>query len=224
MRSQRHLKWCLGLLLAGATAAAAQSTEPSAATSSPRGPQSGETVTVAGCLQTEVDALGRRGLAIGEDELVLTELRGAAPGAAGSPGDRAEGPGGLESAARRAEGMYVLSGEREDDLQPLVGKRVEITGRITQQASQYRTMPDTPDPAGADQPEGTTGEAADTDDQSQAGATNTGSTRGMEPGIAGARGPDDRAGIEAARRADAMPHLEIASFREIEGSCDGSAR
>lgn len=230
LRSQLVLPWCAAFVMAGASVAAAQSSpasgqndaaseQTSAASPSAGEPKVGDTITVTGCLATETDALGRRGLAVGEDELVLTELETEAAGAVGTTGETV-GRGGLETARRAADGMYVLTGEREDELESLAGKRVEITGRLTRQASTYRTMPDTPDPAGT-QGEGTSGSAGDETgaQDTEAGATNTGSTRGMEPGIAGARGPDNRAGIEAARRADALPEIEITSFREVEGSC-----
>ena len=237
MRFQQLLSLCAAFVLAGA-AAGAQSTSAGSQETSPSGQagttgqgsegrQAGQTITVTGCLATETDALGRRGLAVGADELVLTELRDESAGTAvGTAGESTEGPGGLESTSRLAQGMYVLTGEREDELQSRVGKRVEITGRLTQTASTYRPLPDTPDPEGAESEGTSSGQGSGGDDagDTSAGATNTGSTRGMEPGIAGARSPDDRAGIEAARRADAMPHLEIDSFREVEGSCPSSER
>jgi hypothetical protein len=102
-------------------------------------------VTITGCVQKETDVLGSGALAIGkDDEFVLTE----APSEAGTSADagtssQAAGMAGESSSdaidrdavgtSGRTSGdrlVYSLTGEKEDELEGFVGKRIEVTGQL----------------------------------------------------------------------------------------------
>jgi hypothetical protein len=170
------------------------------------------------------------------DEFVLTNV-GKDP--ADSPAASAGAPAAAEHSAHG--GMYTLTGDKEDDLESMVGKRVEIEGRLEHQGSDMAggdpaantsaagearadATSDANQPAGTsdDQPVGTSGAAGDVD-ETTAGATNTGSTLAEDPAYEGSRSPDEREGIEARRRAESLPRIDVESFREVGGDCDAPA-
>jgi hypothetical protein len=88
------------------------------------------TMTLAGCLYREEQVPGRKPnpaerVGIAEDfiladaSIATAEKPGATPGATGTAG-----------AAPSSGNMYRVDGQAADKLKPLVGKRVEVTGRI----------------------------------------------------------------------------------------------
>lgn len=201
-------------------------------------------VTVTGCIQKERDVLDTRGMGVG-DEFVLTNV-GKEP--ADSPASSAAGATATASATDAAEpsahgGMYTLTGDKEDDLESMVGKRVEIMGRLEHEGdgmaggasaagasaagarADATSEPDQPaGTSGDNQPVGTSGAAAEDSDDTTARATNTGSTLAKDPAYEGSRSPDEREGIEARRRAEALPRIDIESFREVGGDCEAPAQ
>jgi hypothetical protein len=186
-------------------------------------------VKVVGCVQKERDVLETRGVGVG-DEFVLTDVSQAEAAASGQKSSSSQ-PGTANMAAgdQPSGRMYTLTGDREDDMKSMVGKRVEITGRLEDgddpEAAADASTASPPDAGPTDaetEPTGTTGtESADEDD---APATNTGSTIAKQPGYEGTRTPEERSGIEARRRAESLPRVDITSFREVEGSCQASGR
>ena len=185
-------------------------------------------VKVVGCVQKERNVLETRGVGVG-DEFVLTDVSRAEAAAFDQKSSSSQ-PGTANMAAGDPPSgrMYTLTGDREDDLKSMVGKRVEITGRLEDgddsgaAADASTASPDAGPTDAATEPTGTTGtESADEDD---APTTNTGSTIAKQPGYEGTRTPEERTGIEARRLAESLPRVDITSFREVEGSCQASGR
>jgi hypothetical protein len=195
-------------------------------------------VTVTGCIQKERDVLDTRGMGVG-DEFVLANV-----GKDSKDSHAASAAGATAAAEHSAHGgMYTLTGDKEDDLESMVGKRVEIVGRLEHQGDDMAggaTAANTSAAGGgpsdatsdANQPAGTSGDdqavgtsgAADDSDDTTARATNTGSTLAEDPAYEGSRSPDEREGIQARRRAEALPRIDIESFREVGGDCEAPAQ
>ena len=173
-------------------------------------------VKVVGCVQKERDVLETRGVGVG-DEFVLTDVsRAEAASGQKSPSSQ---PGTANMAAGDPPSgrMYTLTGDREDDLKSMVGKRVEITGRLedgddSEAAADASTgSPDAGPTDAAAEPTGTTG--TENTDEDDAPATNTGSTIAKQPGYEGTRTPEERTGIEARRLAESLPRVDITVSR-----------
>jgi hypothetical protein len=113
--------WLACGLTAGAQSAPPQSTLPQAAPAS--------AVTVAGCVQAEKSVL-QRTAAAGDlgmgDEFVVThvKLNPAAQPAEPVP----DSPIGTSGSAAGFGKVYRVTGDKESELKPYVGQRVEITG------------------------------------------------------------------------------------------------
>lgn len=205
--------------------------------------ESAGTVTIVGCVQKERDVLGTRGMGVG-DEYVLTNVGKDAEGAHSTHHDATASAAGESMPAGHAAqgGVYTLTGDGEDDLESMVGKRVEIVGRLehagdstaasgaSASTATGAAADDQPASAsGAEQPVGTSGtevretqgDEAEADD---AQVSNTGSTLAEDPAYEGSRSPDAREGIEARRRAESLPRVEISSVREVEGDCEAPAQ
>jgi hypothetical protein len=127
---------------------AAQTTQTQ--TSSDRAAVAGGTVTLVGCLQREADyrraqdagrgGVARTGVGLG-NEYVLIQTEGA-----GGPGALdANKNADCKSSTAFAGTAYELTGTRERELAPLVGRRIEITGEI-------KNADDTRRPGGFDPP------------------------------------------------------------------------
>jgi hypothetical protein len=111
------------------------------------------TATIAGCVYREDDVPGRtpnvaeRAGVLEDYILAVVDQPEAATGSPGStPG--ATGTSGTPSGLTRTGAMYKLEHESDEELRALVGKRVEVTGKIDAEAD------DT-----SDRPAGTTGAA-----------------------------------------------------------------
>jgi hypothetical protein len=137
------------------------------------GEASARTVTITGCVQKETDVLGSGALAIGkDDEFVVIGVSGdaAMSADAGTPSETAgmAGQSSSEPSGRDAVGtsgsapgdrlVYSLTGEKEDELERFVGKRVEVTGQLEDgdvagSMTEGTTRPAAPGP-GATQSEG----------------------------------------------------------------------
>lgn len=149
-------------------------------------------------------------------EVSMSPAAGASSGAIGTSGaagaaqagaaDTAGAAGatattGSNTSAAGESGMYKLEFVADDKLQALVGKRVEVMGRIDREPG------DT-----AAQPRGTTGAGGGAEAPAPgAGAPGAGAAEGQAAGQAADRslGPDR---IE-------LPEFEVASIREIAGTC-----
>jgi hypothetical protein len=109
------------------------------------GEESARTVTITGCVQKETDVLGSGTLAIGkDDEFVLTgassEAAMSADAATSSQTAGMAGESSADASDRDAVGtsgstrgdrlVYSLTGEKEDELERFVGKRIEVTGQL----------------------------------------------------------------------------------------------
>jgi hypothetical protein len=202
---------CAGSLVAAqAPAAPNQAPQPQSGAQGerPAPAQAGgsATTTVTGCVYREQDVPGRSPNVAERagvlEDYILADVRmeagaGAATGTSGAAGGGAVGAGGAAGAGATAgtagtgAGMYKLELIDDDRLQALVGKRVEVTGRMDREAGDSgggaRTTPAAPG-AGA----GTTGAA---------GAGQAQADRSPGP---------DR--IE-------LPEFEVTSIREIAGTC-----
>ena len=194
-------------------------------------------VTVIGCIQKERDVLDTRGMGVG-DEFVLTNV-----GKDSKDSHAASAAGATATVEHSAPGtMYTLTGDKEDDLDSMVGKRVEIVGRLEHQGDDMAAGAPAVNPSAAsearadatsdvnqqagtsgdNQPVGTSG--ADDSDDTTARATNTGSTLAEDPAYEGSRSPEEREGIEARRRAESLPRIDVESFREVGGDCEAPAQ
>lgn len=130
----------VGTLAAAQNPSPAAQQPPSSTTSAPQAPagqaataQKPATITLAGCLVREEDVPGRKPnvaerVGVGEDYILTSaapaeQSGGAAqaPGAAGTSGS---------IASRNISTMYKVEGIPDERLKQLVGKKVEVTGRV----------------------------------------------------------------------------------------------
>jgi len=114
--------WLACGLTAGAQTPPAQSTStPPAAGAAP--------ITVAGCVQPEKSVL-KRTAAVGDvgmgDEFVVTNVQLNPPAQPTEP--VADAPVGTSGAPGTFGKVYRVTGDKESELKPYVGQRVEITG------------------------------------------------------------------------------------------------
>lgn len=193
------------LALASAGVVAAQST---ATTQDPNRPQTGtqqqpstmaqaQTVTLTGCVYKEKDVPGRTPNVAERagvlEDYILANVEKKASGSETAPAaPEATGTSGKQ---HMQHSMFKLEHADDSKLSALVGKRVEVTGRIDAEHGDTR--------------------------QGAAKGTTTGATTGTATGTTGTQtgtqqpqrdrsmGPDD---IE-------LPEFEVTSIREVEGNC-----
>lgn len=142
---------CSGLAL-GAQATQQPQTQQPAQPSEPRAAAQaqGQTTTLTGCVYRERDVPGRapnpaERVGILED-YILAEVKpagqGATQSASGTSATGATGTAGTTGAAGSAAGrmysMYKLELVDDEKLQAMVGKRVEVTGRVDAEAGDAR--------------------------------------------------------------------------------------
>jgi hypothetical protein len=196
------------LALASAGVVAAQST----ATQDPNRPQTptttqqpstaamAQTTTVVGCLYRERDVPGRtpnvaERAGVLEDYILASVEKKQSAGTPGQTTPEATGTSGMKHS------MFKLEHMEDDKLRALVGKRVEVTGKIDADDMHHGAA------AGAATAT-TTGTAT-----GAATGTTTGTTGAQsgtqQPKRDRSLGPDD---IE-------LPEFEVTSIREIEGTC-----
>lgn len=121
------------------------------------------------------------------------------------------GAAGTASAAMGSQ-TYELTGDREDELQNLVGKRVEIVGTVEETGDD-----DNRDPAGARPHTGATTGASGTSGTSATSGSATGSTGTATGGVTAGGTPEQTQSRSLAR-------LKITSFREVGGDCSSVQR
>jgi hypothetical protein len=199
---------------------AQRGSERSAATEPSRTTTDEKQVTVTGCVRSQGDVFETRGL-LTADELVLTDVASGREMSGGTDEDRARasraeravGTSGA-AAAQAAATMYSLSGDKEDDLETLKGRKVEITGHLEHAGS--GSAPGAP-PAAAGAADPADAPTGGTDEDAAPRATNTGAGQ-LTGGQPRGESPEAVEGIRAQARVDALPRLQITSFRDL-GSC-----
>jgi hypothetical protein len=191
-----------------------------------------QTVTVVGCVQPQQGA--------NDDEFILASaqpaesgsasgsMAGSTVGASGSEITGATGTSGnttaeagtsasasmtmQDPAASPAHGSYELTGDREDDLKNLAGRRIEITGTVEDNEAHDSSSTSMSHPeSGASGTSGATGTSG-----------TSGTASGSTAGTSGSAGTS--VGVSDGDRADqtqsrALPRLKITSFRELSGDC-----
>lgn len=193
----------LAITIAAGPAAQGQTSGPTGATGA-----AARQVTVVGCVARNGDVdidKGTRTLNIGAGALALTGARlltgQPARGVPGSPPqdhDSGTIPRAtiVDGQPAQAETMaFALTGNRVSGLGELVGRRVEIVGRLSDES---------PATSAAAQPRGTTG---------------TGTDQGRSP-VAGGGTREERAGESSAHPSAELRKLEVVSFRGVTGACD----
>lgn len=191
------------LLAATMAAAAAAQGQTPAATDRPR--TDARQITVVGCVARNGDVdidKGTRTLNIAPGALALTSARilggsatGGVPGTAPQDHDSGTIPqrtivGGQSAPLETTS--FALTGGRTGDLGKMVGQRVEVVGRLSEDA----TAPNAP------QSRGTTGAV-----QPQAPADRTG-TR------------EERSGESSAHPSAELRKLDVVSFKAVTGGCE----
>jgi hypothetical protein len=139
------LSGALAVVCAGSLAAAQQSPATSQPTTQPgtTATQPAASTTLVGCLYHEKDVPGRQPN-VAEQAGVMEDYILADAKTAAQPGAATPGATGTAGSVPATGNMYKVEQIADEKLRPLVGKRVEVTGRI--------------DPEGAT-PRGTTGAA-----------------------------------------------------------------
>jgi hypothetical protein len=142
VRKKYAIAIALAFSCSGVLAAQAQST-PSAQqpTTQPDATSPQASTTITGCVYREQDVPGRapnvaERAGILED-YILAEVRGAAPGAATGTA----GATGTSGSTAELGTMYKLERAADDKLKTLVGKRVEVTGRIDKESGDSPKSP-----------------------------------------------------------------------------------
>ena len=163
-------------------------------------------VTVVGCVARNGDVdidKGTRTLNIGPGALALTGAKlltgqpaGGVPGTPPQDHDSGTIPRAtiVDGQPAQAETMsFALTGNRVSGLGELVGRRVEIVGRLSDNSPATST---------AAQPRGTNG-----------------TDQGRSP-VAGGGTREERAGESSAHPSAELRKLEVVSFRGVTGACD----
>ena len=163
-------------------------------------------VTVVGCVARNGDVdidKGTRTLNIAPGALALTSARvlsgsatGGVPGTPPQDHDSGTIPRAtiVDGQPAQAETMsFALTGNRVSGLGELVGRRVEIVGRLSDNSPATST---------AAQPRGTSG-----------------TDQGRSP-VAGGGTREERAGESSAHPSAELRKLEVVSFRSVTGACD----
>ncbi len=135
-------KWLLtgALAVSAGALAAAQQPQPRPTTETSAAAPQATTTTVIGCVYREKDVPGRAPNVAERagvlEDYILAEVSGlsGSPGATGTSGTSgsAAKPGAASAGATGA--MYKLEFAKDDQLKTLVGKRVEVVGRIDAEA------------------------------------------------------------------------------------------
>lgn len=139
---------CAGVAVGAQAPAAGASQDP--ATPRPQEPRESPamtqpaTTTMTGCVYREKDVPGRtpnvaERAGILED-YILADARAAAPEA--SPAEPASPTAGAVGTSGMAGKMFKLEHAADDKLSSMVGKRVEVTGRIDREAGDTAARPD----------------------------------------------------------------------------------
>ena len=216
----------------------------------------GATTTVTGCVYREEEVPGRSPNVAERagvlEDYILADVRmspagstgatgtsgaagagagGGAVGAGGAAGAGAAATTGTSASAAGSGSMYKLEFVDDDRLQALVGKRVEVTGRVDRESGDAGARPQgTTGAGGADRPgttstgapgavSGNPGSAGNRPDDSgaagQAGATTP------RPGAAGQAGAGQPAQADRSIGPDSieLPEFEVTSIREMAGTC-----
>ena len=123
------------------------------ASDAPRSTSQAETTTVTGCVYKEEDVAGRtpnvaEQAGILEDYILVSESESASSAGTSSPS--ATGTSGTSAASAGKAKMFKLEHADDEKLSAMVGKRVEVTGRVDAEAG--------------DSPTGTSGAGADQSD------------------------------------------------------------
>lgn len=223
--------------------------QPQTQTRTPTQASAAASTTVTGCVYREADVPGRTPNVAERagvlEDYILADVRmspagaGAATGTSGAGGAAgaigSAGAGGAPTTGGAAAttgsssaSMYKLELVDDDKLQALVGKRVEVTGRIDRESGDA-----------APRPQGTTGVGGGAA-AGGAGATSTGApgavsgnpgSAGNDPGATGntraGAGAAGAAGGQAGAQADRsigpdrieLPEFEVTSIREMAGTC-----
>lgn len=232
-------------VLAGSVAAlcagsvgAAQTTAPGADPQAPGQPsaiqetrsdaeRADDSVTLVGCLYREADVPGRtpnvvERAGILEDYILVGAMATAAeqqPGAQTDARDATPGAVGTSGTAHAAGSMFKLEHVADDRLSELVGKRVEVTGKI-----------DAADRSDFERPVGTSGDAPAA--EPQPGQPEVGQPEIGQPDAAGSP-VGDRAGQPQVGQPQPdrnplspddinLPEFEVASISEVDGMCPAS--
>ena len=138
---------CSSITLAGQEPAPAATQQPAAQQKETPTPQpAASTITLTGCVYREKDVPGRspniaERAGVMED-YILAEVSSAAPSAPATPAE----PGAVGTSGTATAKMYKLELIADEKLQAVVGKRIEVTGRIDAEAG------DATSPAAAPQP------------------------------------------------------------------------
>lgn len=134
---------CAGAVAAAQTPATGSSQQPPAAQTEPRAtPQaSAATTTIIGCVYKEEDVPGRtpnvaERAGVLEDYILAEVSSSGASSPSATPGAT-----GTSGAATTPGKMYKLEHAADDQLRELVGKRVEVTGRIDAEAGDTARAP-----------------------------------------------------------------------------------
>jgi hypothetical protein len=145
MRS-RLLFGSAAIVLAAGIALAAQAPQAPEQKAQKEQKDAAGTVTVSGCIQKEADVLKKAPMANAAmgDNFVLTHATSADKPTPDTPPSAAVGTTGSADLGK----VYRLAGDKEKDLQPNIGKRVEITGTF-----KHDTNAKPEQPASANTPE-----------------------------------------------------------------------
>jgi len=167
---------CSSITLAGQEPAPTAAQQPAAQQKETQQPAA-STVTLTGCVYREKDVPGRspniaERAGVMEDYILAEVSSAAAPSTPATPAE----PGAVGTSGTATAKMYKLELIADEKLQAVVGKRIEVTGRIDAEAG------DATSPAAAPQP----------------------------------TSPTDRA---IGRDRVNLPEFEVASMREVSGSC-----
>ncbi len=230
---KRYIFGSAAAVLCAGSLVAAQAQAPATPGQAPQPPQSGvqgerptsaqaggsATTTITGCVYREEDVPGRTPNVAERagvlEDYILADVRmpaGSATGTSGAAGGGAVGAGGAAGAGATAgtagtgAGMYKLELIADERLKALVGKRVEVTGRMDREAGDTGGTTRAPATPGAGS--GNPGSGGDT-------AARPGSTTGAGGAGAGQGQADRSAGPDRIE----LPEFEVTSIREIAGTC-----
>jgi translation initiation factor IF-2 len=198
---------------------------PSPAQAETREAAQGSTTTLSGCVYKEEDVAGRTPNAAERagvmEDYILADVK---PATGGSPST----PGAVGTSGTKAS-MYKLERIADERLSGLVGKRVEVMGRIDAEAGDTGRSPSTP---GAGAPGAGAPGAGAPGGAPRPGEPGAGAPGAARPGDPGAGAPggaprpgDPGAGAPGASRPDQsigpdkidLPEFEVTSIREVQG-------